>query len=396
MSHASDTDTIVVVGTGVAGTSAAITLRAGGFGGRVVLVGAEPELPYRRPPLSKEVLRGVQGPERLRLRPPAFYADQHIELRCGVQATALDPVGHTVTLSDGERLDYHRLLLATGGRPRVLGSGPLPDGVFTLRSLADVAPLRARLAAGASLLVVGAGLVGAEVAASAVALGCEVTLLEAARTPLGRLLAPQVATVYTELHRSHGVKVHTEVGITGFGRDCTQVVATGTGGQCFTADAVVLAVGMEPVTGLATAAGLAVDNGIVVDEYGATSAPGVYAAGDVANLPNLQLGGRYRGEHWQQAQNHGTAVARAMLGDPRPFTEVPWCWSEQYGVNLQVAGWPQADDHIEVHGSLADLDFVAVHSRAGRLTGAVAVNRAAQLRQLRTMIEQDPYGTLPF
>jgi 3-phenylpropionate/trans-cinnamate dioxygenase ferredoxin reductase component len=388
--------TVVVVGSGVAGASAAMTLRAEGFAGRVVLVGAEPELPYRRPPLSKEVLRGKQGPERIRLRPPTFYEEQAIELRPGVEAVALDPATREVALSSGETMGYDRLLLATGGRPRTLGAGPLPDGVSTLRSLADVAPLRARLVDGASLLVVGAGFVGAEVAASAVAMGCRVTMLEAAPTPLGRLLPPEVAAVYTALHRGRGVEVHTGVGVTGFARDGAtgRVTATGTDGRHVTADAVVLAVGMEPACELAAGAGLAVDDGIVVDEFGETSAAGVYAAGDVANLPNLLLGGRYRGEHWQQAQNHGTVVARNLLGAARAFDEVPWCWSEQYGVNLQVAGWPRADDDIELLGDLAGLDFVAVHRRDGRLTGAVAVNRAAQLRVLRAQIAQDPWSAV--
>ncbi len=382
--------TFVIVGSGVAGTTAALTLRTAGFDGRVVLVGDEPREPYPRPPLSKDVLRGETRPEQLRLRPPGFYAKRQVEILAGVSVTELDPAGRTVLLDDGSRLSYDRLLLATGGRARTLAQATGLAGVHTLRSLADAEALRADLRPGRSVLVVGAGFIGAEVAASARTVGCEVTMLEAAPAPLGRVLPPQLARLYIDIHRSHGVDLHTGVGIDRLQQDGSGLLAVATDGRSFAADVVVLGLGMSPEVTLAERAGLAVDNGIVVDEFCATSHPDIYAAGDVANAPDLLLGGRHRVEHWQHAQHQGATAARNMLGQREAFTEVPWCWSDQFDVNLQVCGAPAAWDEVWVRGALDSLNFVAIFARGGLLRGAVGINRGEDVRALRRLIQHAP------
>jgi 3-phenylpropionate/trans-cinnamate dioxygenase ferredoxin reductase subunit len=378
--------TIVVVGTGVAGTTAAATLRAEGYDGRLVLVGAEPEAPYRRPALSKEVLRGDRTTAEIRIRPDAWYAQHEVELLTGTTVTDLDVAGRTVT-ADGAALGWDALVLATGGRARTL---PGVDGVHVLRSAADAATLRSSLWPGAEVVVVGAGFLGAEVAATARGLGCEVTLLEAAPTPLGRLLPPAVADVYAELHRSRGVDLRTGVGIAGV--EPGRVVATD--GSEYRADAVVVAVGMDAEADLASRAGLPVEGGIVVDALGATPAPGVWAAGDAAAYPDPVTGLLRRREHWQSAVTQGTSVARNILGAAAPWTEVAWCWSDQYGVNLQVCGEPAPTDRMAVRGALDSGSFTAVFARDGVLSGAIAVDRPADIRAMRRLLASAPQTAL--
>ncbi|HEY0485516.1 MAG TPA: FAD-dependent oxidoreductase [Mycobacteriales bacterium] len=374
--------TVVVVGTGVAGTTAAATLRAEGYDGRLVLAGAEPEAPYRRPALSKEVLRGDRTTAGIRIRPEAWYADRDVELLTGTTVTGLDVADRTVTV-DGARLGWDAVVLATGGRPRML---PGVTGAHVVRTAADVAALRAALRPGDDVVVVGAGFLGAEVAATLRSLGHGVTVLEAAPIPLGRLLPPAVATFYTDLHRAQGVDVRTGVTV----RSVEPGRVTTGDGTVHRADVVVVAVGMEPETYLAARAGLAVHGGIVVDPCGATSAAGVWAAGDAAAFPDSATGLPRRREHWQSAVGQGTAVARNLLGHATPWEEVPWCWSDQYGVNLQVCGEPRADDHLVMRGSPGDGAFTVLTSRDGVLTGAVAVDRPADIRAVRRILASAP------
>ncbi|MFO7191046.1 MULTISPECIES: FAD-dependent oxidoreductase [Thermocrispum] len=389
--------TTVIVGAGVAGASAALRLRTGGYQGRVVLIGDEPHPPYRRPPLSKDLLSGKTPEERIRLRPPEVWEQQGIELRTGRRVVALDVESRTLELDDGDELAYDQLLLATGGRARELPHAAAVPGVFTLRTIGDVAALRHRLRPGSSLLVVGAGLIGGEVAATASGLGCSVVLLEAERHPMSRLLPPQLAEPYAELHRRHGVELHTGVQVATFepANGCVRV--TDTTGRQWTADTVLVAVGIAPNTELAARAGIAVDErfgGIVVDEYLRTSAPGVFAAGDVACLPNVHLGGRQRVEHWTNAQEQGTAAAAGMLGERTVFDKVPWCWSDQYGKSLHVAGWPAADDEVTVRGRVEEHEFTAVFRRGGRLVAAVSMNRPKDVRIVRGLITSRPGATV--
>jgi NADPH-dependent 2,4-dienoyl-CoA reductase/sulfur reductase-like enzyme len=381
------TSRAVIVGAGIAGVSAAGGLRAAGFDGEILLISDEQELPYRRPPLSKEVARGDKGADDIRIKPAAWYTDQKVELVTGVRVDSIDPNARSVRLSDGRDLGYTQLLLATGGTARTFG---LTDGsdasVITLRSMADIPRVHERLVAGQHVVIVGAGLIGSEIAASARSLNCDVTLLETASQPLPRLLPPALAELYVDLHKSNGTELHTDVTVEAIRTAGGETVVTAADGRTWTADTVVLAVGMQPSTELAEAAGLAIDNGIVVDERGETSVPGIFAAGDVANLPSALAGRRHRVEHWQHAMNHGTAVGKAMAGADTTFDEVPWCWSDQYGTNLQVTGWPEAGHDVHIRGALDMRNFCAFFVDRGVLVGAIGMGRPNDIRTARKLI----------
>lgn len=367
----------VIVGTGIAGVSAAAAMRRSGYEGDIELLGAEPELPYRRPPVSKEIVRGEKAPDEIRIKKPEWYEQQSVTLRTGVTVESVDTEAHVVRLAAGEEVGYDQLLLATGGRARNPWSA---SGVRTLRSLADAPRLQSELRPGSHLIVVGAGLVGSEIAASARTVGCEVTLLETAALPLPRLLPPELGELYVDLHKSEGVDLQTGVLVSSIEDEDGRTVVRASDGRTWSAPVVVVAVGMEPNVELAEAAGIEVANGIVVDEFGRTSAPDVFAAGDVANQPNGVLGGRHRVEHWQGAQNHGTAIGKVMAGEDIPFVEVPWCWSDQYGHNLQVTGWPETSHELVIQGSLADRNFIAYLLVDGAVRGAVGIGRPRDIR----------------
>ncbi|WP_024794966.1 NAD(P)/FAD-dependent oxidoreductase [Tomitella biformata] len=371
---------IVIVGTGIAGATAAETLRKEGYDGEVVLIGAEPGLPYRRTMASKELLA---GDARAELKSAQFWVDAGVDLRSAVEVTAIDPAARVVATDDGQTLTYDALLLATGGRPRELALAPA--GVHYLRTMGDAEKLRDSLAAAHSVLIVGGGLIGCEVAAAAAA-GRAVTLLEAGGSILERVLPPQVSAMLAGLHEANGVDVQTGVALTGIERGPDGLTAIAADGRSWTADAVVVAVGMAPNTELAQAAGLEVADGIVVDEFCATSAPGIFAAGDVARLPNPIIGGSHRVEHWNHAQAHGAAAARAMLGLGAAYADVPWCWTTQYGKNVQITGWPGAAQEWAVDGSVAGHDFTALATRAGAPIGAVSLGRPKDVRAARAEI----------
>lgn len=381
--------TFVVVGAGLAGLSAVSTLRSEGFDGRIVLVGAEPHLPYSRPPLSKSVLRGEDPPEKALLRPPSWYVDHAIDLELGVAATSLGPVSRTVELGDGSRIAYDALLLATGGCARAL---PVPGatlaGVAQLRTLDDALEIRDFLEPGAPVVVVGAGFIGAEVAASARMVGCEVTMLEIAPVPLGRALGDRVGAMYADIHRRRGVTLRTGVGVERIEGDDRVRRVVATDGTVHDAAVVVVGVGLAPATSLAAGAGLRTGDGVVVDERCRTSAPDIFAAGDIAEHPNVFVGTRVRLEHWQHAQHQAQAAARNMLGQRRPFHEVPWFWSDQFELNLQMVGLPGASDQTVVRGDVDTACFSVFYVSSDRLTGALAVNRPHDVRAARTMIRR--------
>ncbi len=384
------TRTHVIVGGGLAGATAAMTMRTKGHDGRIVVIGDEEHPPYSRPPLSKQFLRGEFGLDRVHLRPAALWAKRDVEFLLGRSCVGIDVSGQKVTLSDGESFRYDSLLLATGGRPRTL-PGHRPDpGVHVLRTIDDAIAIREQLGNGRRLLIVGAGFVGAELAASAVSLGTSVTVLESAPVPLGRGLPAALGEVYWRIHREHGVDIHVNATVARVDRNGQALRTILTDGREFTSDVVVVAIGLVPDVSLAEQAGLDVGDGILVDEFCRTSAPDVYAAGDIANHPNSLLGQRVRVEHWQNAQHQSqVAAANMCLGgdaDLQPFAEVPWVWSDQYQVNLQVAGRPQPTDEVVFRGDPDSTEFTAMLLRDGVLVGAVGLNRGDDVQAVRALI----------
>jgi 3-phenylpropionate/trans-cinnamate dioxygenase ferredoxin reductase component len=375
--------TFVVIGANLAGGRAAERLRHEGFDGRLVLIGAEPHPPYERPALSKEVLLGDETPESTELHPQTFYDDAEIELLLGARVADLDPSQECVVLEGGSRVHADKVLLCTGGRVRpLLVPGAELDGVYSLRTLEDMLGIREKLRPGASIVVIGAGFIGSEVAACAIASGCTVTMIELAQVPLSRVLGTDLGEIFASIHRDRGVDLRLGVGIDRIEGDevgrARRVVTTD--GSVIEADAIVVGVGVEPETTLAELAGIEIGNGIVVDEYCRTSLANVYAAGDVASFPNPILGERIRLEHWQNARNQAAAAARSMTGTLEPFSEVPWFWSDQYDVNLQLAGHPRATDEAVWRGDVDGLSFTCFYVREGVLTGAVSVNRPRDIR----------------
>ena len=380
--------TFVIIGANLAGGRAAEALRKEGFEGRVVLIGAEPDPPYERPPLSKEYLRGQIAREKIFIHKPGFYEEQRIELRLGVRATCLDLQGRVVELESGERIAFDRLLLATGGRPRKLSvPGSDLDGIYDLRTVADGERIAAELRPGRRLVVIGAGFIGAEVAASARMQGLDVTVLEMALVPLGRALGDEMGGIYAEIHREHGVELLTGEAIDRFEGSGRVERVVGASGRAIDCDFVVVGVGIEPATELAEEAGLAVDNGIVVDEYAETSVPGVFAAGDVARFYHPVLRERLRVEHWANAQNQGVLVAKNMLGRREAYVEIPWFWSDQYDLNLQYVGHASSWDEIVLRGDVAGRKFTAFYLKGGRLRAALTVNRFKDIRPSRELIK---------
>ena len=378
----------MIVGGGLAGATAALTLRRGGFDGRVVIVCAEEHPPYSRPPLSKAVVRGESPPEKTHLRPPRIWKSNQIELLSGVAGVSLDPGAHSLDLSDGTTLGYDKLLVATGGVARRLPGAVGVDTVQTLRTIEDALALREHLSRGRSLAVIGAGFIGAELAASAVMVGAPVTVLEALPLPLARVLPPFLGELYARLHRERGVDLRTGVGMARVQARRSGVTVSDADGNRVAADKVLVAIGIELDLHLAQNAGLETGDGIMVDQFCRTSAPDVFAAGDIANHPNPLLGRRLRIEHWQHAQHQGAAAAWNMLDRAEPFAEVPWLWTEQYEFNLQIAGLPEPSDRIVLRGDADALDFVAFLVRDGRLAAVVGVNRPDEVRAGRTLIAQ--------
>jgi NADPH-dependent 2,4-dienoyl-CoA reductase/sulfur reductase-like enzyme len=374
--------TNVVVGAGQAGANAAVAMREAGFAGRIVLVGEEPHHPYERPPLSKAALTEDLAPAPAWVHSATRYDTAAIELRLGTRAVALDARGRRLTLADGSELAFDRLLLATGGRPRPLDV-PGAQRIHYLRALEDALHLRPLLVPGARVVCVGAGVIGLEAAASAHHRGCAVTVLEAAPAAMGRCMTPAMAQWVERLHAAHGVALH-------FGVAVAEVAAgrvVCADGQGFPADVVVAGVGMLRNIDLARAAGLELDGGIVVDELGRTAAPGIYAAGDVAAFWHPTLRRRLRLESWKHAQNHGIAVGRAMAGGSEPYDDVPWFWSDQHGVNIQVAGLPQDATDSVLRGDQSGPGFSAWHFDAGgRVVAATGINAPRDVRVALALI----------
>jgi 3-phenylpropionate/trans-cinnamate dioxygenase ferredoxin reductase component len=367
--------TFVIAGAALAGAKAAETLRAEGFDGRVVLIGAEQERPYERPPLSKDYLRGESGRETVYVHDEGFYAEHEIELLLGRTVTSVDTSAEEVELDGGERLRYDRLLLAMGAEPRRLSipGGELP-GVHYLRSVQDSDALRERLDRGGSVVVVGAGWIGAEVAASARQRGLDVTVVEQTSVPLERVLGPDLGAIYRDIHADHGVRMLLGSGVEAFeGGAAVERVRT-TDGTQIACDFVVVGIGVQPRTQLAAAAGLAVDDGILVDERLQTDVPGVFAAGDVANASHPFFGARIRVEHWANALNQGPAAARNMLDRAQPYDTIPYFYSDQYEVGMEYAGYAPTWDRVVFRGDPASREFIAFWVAGDRVVAGMNVN----------------------
>ena len=381
-------ETMVIVGASLAGGSAAVTLRQEGFEGGVLLIGAEPQPPYERPPLSKEYLRSESSFEEALVQAPDFYDENGIETRFGVRATRVDAAGKAVELESGERLAYDKLLVATGGSNRRV---PIPgiglEGIYGLRTVADSDRIRAEIAPRSRAVVVGMGFIGSEVAASLRQSGVEVTVVDRNKVPLRRVLGEEVGRVIEGNHRDHGTSLifeDTVAAFEGVGRVKRVTTAHGRRIEC---DFAVVGLGVEPAAELLAGTGVEIDNGIVVDEYCRTNVQGIYAAGDVANHFHPVFGRHIRVEHWKNALKQGPAAARSMLGDGGPYEEIPWFWSDQYEHNLQYAGFHTEWDELVVRGSLEERSFVAFYRKDGRVLAAVAIGRGRDLRRSVPLIK---------
>jgi NADPH-dependent 2,4-dienoyl-CoA reductase/sulfur reductase-like enzyme len=389
-----------VAGASLAGLRAAETLRREGFTGDLLVIGAEPHLPYDRPPLSKQVLAGLWATAEIDLLRPAAGAELDVAWRLGTTVERLDAAARTLWLGSGERLDVDGLVVATGCRPRTLPVPPELEGLHTLRTIDDCLTLKAELdARPGRLVVVGAGFIGSEVAATARGMDLDVTVVEALPVPLSRVLGAEMGAVMADVHRDHGVDIRLGVGVAGFegGADGRVGRVMLSDGGAVDADVVVVGVGVRPNTEWLEGSGLRLDDGVVCDET-CLAAPGVVAAGDVARWYNPTFGEVMRVEHWENAQTQGEHAARRLLAelDPEPgadrapvepYAPVPWFWSDQYDRKIQLAGRSSADDTVVVvDGSIEDRQFVALYGRAGRLVGALGMNRPRPIMEWRRLI----------
>ncbi|WP_433326070.1 NAD(P)/FAD-dependent oxidoreductase [Spirillospora sp. CA-294931] len=371
-------ETFVIVGASLAGAKAAETLREEGFEGRVLLIGEEIERPYERPPLSKGFLLGDKPREDAHVHEGDWYERNRIDLRLGVSVTALDRDAHQVRLSTGERVGYDKVLLATGASPRHLDvPGSKLQGIHYLRTMADSAALREALSHGGRRVVVaGGGWIGLETAAAARTYSNDVTLIEPEPTPLHASVGPEVGGLFADLHRKHGVDLRFDQGVAGFwGAGQVSAVVT-SGGQEIPADVVVVGIGARPNAELAQEAGLEVSDGVLVDQSLRTSDPDVYAAGDVANAFNPALGKRIRVEHWANALNGGPAAARAMLGRDVTYDRLPYFFSDQYELGMELSGVSSPGEYDEVvfRGDVDALEFIAFWVSGGRVVGGMNAN----------------------
>jgi NADPH-dependent 2,4-dienoyl-CoA reductase/sulfur reductase-like enzyme len=397
---------VAVVGASLAGLTAVDTLRSRGYDGRLVVLDAAPAIPPDRPPLSKQVLAGAWEPGRAVHRSAERLPELDVELRLGTRATALDVANRSLLLGDGTSIDADGIVLAVGAEPRRLPT-PARHGVHVLRTLEDCLALRADLDAGPRrVAVIGAGFIGAEVAATCRERGLEVTMVEAAPVPLARVLPGDVGSFVADLHRSHGVEVHLGVGVEAIEADDhgrVRGVALADGSSV-DAQVVVVGIGVDPATGWLEGSGLPLEDGIVCDET-CLAAPGIVACGDAASWPNPHFGERMRVEQWENAIEQGEHAAARLLveltgtGEVTPFAPVPWFWSDQYDRKIQMAGRPSGDDEAHVvEGSIDEQRFVALFRRGDRCTGVLGVNRPRHVMQARmrlaASLDWDPVAEL--
>jgi 3-phenylpropionate/trans-cinnamate dioxygenase ferredoxin reductase subunit len=383
---------VAIIGAGQAGFQAGASLRDAGFAGRVILIGDEPVLPYQRPPLSKSYLAGQSGADDLWLRPAEFYAKHQIDLVCGDAVTAIDRGQRCLHLASGIEFSWDHLVFATGAGCRPLAvPGAELDGVLTLRTLADADALRQRLDQAREVVVVGAGFIGLEFASVALARGTLVHIIEVTRQPMGRVVSMPVSRFFTEAHIGWGAEVALGTGVVRILGAAGRVTGVETSdGRSIPADLVLICIGVIPNAQLAGAAGLAIDDGIIVDEYLMTSDPAISAIGDCANFPTPFAPVRVRLESVQNAVDQGRCVADRLAGRPVPYQKVPWFWSDQGDLKLQIAGITIGHDTSVLRGDPADRNFSVFCFRGRRLIGVESVNRTADHVIARRLLAGDP------
>lgn len=383
------TNGVVIVGAGQAGAQAVLSLRAEGYEGPIRMIGDEPEPPYQRPPLSKKFLAGEIGFDRVELKPAEFYAGARCELTLGCHVAAVERAKKLVLTSDGREIAYDKLVIATGSRVREINvPGFDLEGVHYLRSVGDVKDIQAHFHDGAKLVVVGGGYIGLEVAAVAQKHGIDVTVLETAERVMARVVDPIVSDFYERIHRQEGVKIRLGVTVAGFEGEGGRVTRVVSGeGESFPCDFVVVGIGIVPNVEIAEGAGLKVENGIVVDADARTDDPDIYAAGDCTNHPNGIYGRRLRLESVHNAIEQAKAAAASIAGKEKPYDQVPWFWSDQYDLKLQIAGLSTGYTQAVVRGDpKGSRSFAVFYLKDGILIAVDAVNRAPEFMMSKTLI----------
>lgn len=381
---------IVIIGAGQAGAQTLISLRQSGFDGTISLIGDEPALPYQRPPLSKKFLAGDMEKAQLFFRPQAFYDKENIALYLGQRAEKIDPAAKIVTLADGTELTYTQLMLSTGSRPRTLPMASTDcSNLFAIRTIADIEAIRPHFTAGKKLVIIGGGYIGLETAAVAQQMGLDTIIIEAAERLLARVASQQIADFFARLHNEKGVQIINNMQVTEFAKQNNETQISEvrlSNGHTLAADLVVVGIGIVPNVELAESAGLKIDNGIVVDEFARTSIADIYAGGDCTQHPNALLGRRLRLESVQNAIAQGKTVAAHILGQAKPYAEIPWFWSDQYDIKLQMAGLASDYDRIILRGDDKTHSFALFYFNKTQLIAADAINRPAEFMAAKKLI----------
>lgn len=380
---------MVIIGAGHAAGQAAASLRQEKYTGPITIIGDEAHLPYQRPPLSKAYLSGSQEVDRVYLRAEKFYQEKEIDLKLSTRATAIDPDAKAVELEDGSKIDYDKLLISTGSRPRLLSlPGSDLGGIHYLRTIDDVDGIRADMHEGANLVIVGGGYIGLEVAAVGIEQGLNVHVLEMEDRILQRVTTPTMSKYYDELHRGRGVQIHTNTGVTGFSGDA-KVQKVMCGDTEFAADMVIVGIGIVPNIELAEAAGIICDNGIVVDDHCQTSNPDIYAAGDCTNHPNALLDRRLRLESVPNAMDQARTSASNMLGGDKSYAAIPWFWSDQYELKLQMVGFSADGSREVMRGDMASNQFAVFYLKDNTVVAADTVNSPKEFMLCKQLVGKE-------
>ena len=377
---------IVIIGAGHAAGQAAASLRQAKFEGSITIIGDEAHVPYQRPPLSKQYLAGTQVADKVYLRAEKFYADKDIQLMLDTRATQIDPGTKTINLDNGETIAYEKLLISTGSRPRKLSiEGSDLSGIHYLRTMDDVDGIRADVKPGANLVIVGGGYIGLEVAAVGIELGMNVHVLEMEERILQRVTTPEMSAYYHKLHSDRGVHIHTQTGVTGFSGN-GKVEKVLCGDESFAADIVIVGIGIIPNIEIAEEAGIHCDNGIVVDDHCCTSDPDIYAAGDCTNHPNPLMNKRLRLESVPNAMDQARVSTANMLGDDKVYAAIPWFWSDQYELKLQMVGFSADGDSQVLRGDMENHQFAIFYLKDGRVVAADAVNSPKEFMLCKQLV----------